>query len=90
MRSDPNPYRPSPRAVFTLDEYRRSFGMPTLPKTDVTRARNRLVESIHSAGQAAALLEGTPDQRSIAHRQAEAIRTAQRELRDALGKLPKR
>lgn len=49
---DPNPYRPSPKAVYTLAEFRED----TMPEpTQVQKMRNAMVEARHALGDAIAL-----------------------------------
>lgn len=86
---DPS-YRPSPPAVFTMKNYRDSFKEPPMAKTNVQRARNRMVEAIHSLGQAAALLDDADESRVVARNQRDKIRQTRRDLRATLERMPKR
>lgn len=87
---DANTYRPSPVKVFTLKDYRQSFKEPKMAKTNIQRARNRLTEAIHAAGQAAALLDDADPSRVVARDQRDEIRAAKRELTAVLERMPKR
>ena len=89
---DRNTYRPSPPAVFTLDDYRETF-VPDRPKpfrNNVTRARNRLAEAQAKLSQAAALLEDTADDREVAHNVAERLKAQADAIGADLTILPKR
>lgn len=88
---DPNPYRPSPRRQLTPDEYRATFEKPPprLTRTAVTRARDRIVEAMHAAGQAAALLDDLDPARVKARREIDDLRATRRDLRAVLERMPK-
>lgn len=85
-------YRPSPPAVFTRAEYEATFTAPK-PKpvrNKVTRARDRLVEAMTAVDQAAALLDDTPESRTVAQATADDLRGLHDELTAALNCLPKK
>jgi hypothetical protein len=73
-----------------------TFKYPPTPEvvvpqpTRVTKARDELVQAIHSIGEAAALLDATPDSREAAHAPIAELKTKHRELRQILKSLPKR
>lgn len=64
---------------------------PVGPKpTNVSKARDELVQAIHSIGEAAALLAETDEERVRAHEALDALKTKHRELRLILRNMPKR
>lgn len=80
-------YHPGKRITFTYP--------PTpevvVPKpTNVTKARDELVQAIHSIGDAAAFLDSTDEGRTAARAPIEELKTKHRELRQILKSLPKR
>lgn len=80
-------YHPGKRITFTYP--------PTpevvVPKpTKVTKARDELVQAIHSIGDAAALLDSTDEKRTAARAPIEELKTHHRELRAILKALPQR
>lgn len=89
--TDPNTYRPTPRRVFTMDEYRATFekSKPQPVRNKITRARDRIVEAITALEQAAALLDATQD-RPKADAAVPVLRQQARELEHRLDRLPKR
>jgi len=90
---DPNPYRPDPKALFTLDEYRRwhlEGPAMALPETKITEARDNLAKAIWRAGQAAALLADAQEDRERAKAQIPVIREHRHGLKVALEDLPER
>lgn len=58
--------------------------------TNVTKARDELVQAIHDLAQAAAHLDNTDEGRIIARAQVDEIKQARRELKAVLKALPKR
>lgn len=88
---DTNTYRPTPARGFSMADYRATFATPE-PKpvrNNVTRARDRLVEAIHAAGQATALLDDVDPKRVRARKQIAAMRDARGQLTAILDALPK-
>lgn len=87
-----NSYRPDPKAVFTRAEYEGTFVVPVprIQPTHVTKARDRLVEAIHAAGQAAVELEAAGEHRAKAKAQILPVREHRRGLKAALEALPER
>ena len=84
---DPEPWRASPQPTFNWPVKK----MPPKPtRTQVTRARDRLVEAHAALAQAAALLDDADDSRIVARAQRDEIRDAAREVTAVLKKLPKR
>lgn len=82
-----NTWHPSPPVEFKYPVKEKPVG----PKpTKVTQARDRLVEAIHAAGDAAALLEATDAARVVAQNKADELRALRRDLRSVLEGLPKR
>lgn len=85
-------YRSDPKAVFTRAEYEGTFVVPVpriLP-THVTKARDRLVEAIHAAGQAIVELEAAGEHRAKAKAQIIPVREHRRGLKADLAALPER
>lgn len=88
---DPNNYRPDPPAGWSREDYRRSFREDREPvRTNVTRARNQLVQAIHELGQALAFVDQVSEDREVVHRVAKRIAQERRELRALLERMPKR
>jgi len=89
---DSNKYRPDPKARFTRAEYEGTFTVPVprIVTTHVTKARDRLVEAIHAAGQAIAELDNTNPARVAARAQMDEIRAGRQQLKAALAALPER
>lgn len=80
-------YHPGKRITFTYPPTPEVV-VPT--PTRVTKARDELVQAIHSIGEAAALLDATPDSREAAHAPIPELKAKHRELRAILKALPKR
>lgn len=89
---DPNKYRPDPKAKFTRTEYEGTFIVPVarIAQTHVSKARDRLVEAIHAAGQAHAELNDANPARVKAKAQMDEIATARQQLKAVLAALPER
>jgi hypothetical protein len=88
---DPDPWRPSPPAVFTVEDYRRAWARQnTAPKTEVQKARTRIRASIADLKQAIAFLDNTDPSRVVARAQMDELQAAKRELREALDRMPQR
>lgn len=91
---NPDPsYRPDPRAVFTLAEYRATFAKPTTvapTRTLVTRARDRIVEAMHNVDQAIALLKDTNPERVRARDAIDDLQRIRKSLQARLEALPPR
>lgn len=90
--ADPDPYRPDPRALFTLREYeavmRGSLDEPQ--PTDVTRMRDSLVETIHSIGETIAFGREVDPEREVAKRVLVELKSIRKDLRAQLQRMPKR
>lgn len=88
-----NSYRAPGNPVFTLEEYRRFHegegAMALLPPTNVSRARNRIGEALHSTRQAIALLKDT-EGRPVAEGQIDELQEVVANLKTRLEKLPAR
>lgn len=89
---DPNPYRPDPPALFSWADYRQSFAepKPRPVRTDVTRARNQLVETIHALGNTIARIDRISDDREVVKRIGGNLEEVRRDLRAQLERMPKR
>lgn len=86
---DTNRDHPSPPVVF---DYRAAIGKPSKPPTptEVTRARDALVESIHATSQAIARLKAADPARVVARSKIDDLQAHRREARAILESLPKR
>lgn len=89
---DPNNFRPSPPAVFTLAEYRDTFDKPKPrpEKTDVTRARNQLVVTLHELSQTIALIGKVDEDREHVKQLGERLEKTRDRIRKQLERMPKR
>lgn len=91
---DPHPFRPSPPAVFTLDDYRQvmtTVGLDGGPlPTKVTKARDALVEADASLGEAIALLKALDDDRDAARAEIDDLQRERKRIRAILERMPKR
>ena len=80
-------YHPGKKITFVYPVVKPT---PAPKPTRVTQARDLLVEAIHDIGQAAALLDTTPETRTKAHAEELVLKGLRKELRASLGRLPKR
>lgn len=89
---DDHPYRVSPQPIFTLADYAKTHKEPVKrpEKNNITRTRDRLVEAIAAADQAASLLDDVDPKRVKARAQLDEIRAAKRALQASLDVLPKK
>lgn len=84
---DPNPYRPSPAAVYTLREFRED----TAPVVnDVTKMRDKLVEARHALGDAIALGRSANENRTAVKKSLPGLRKQHARLTMALVRLPRK
>lgn len=83
---DPTPWRADPQPVFTWP--------PPKPKppapTNVTRARDAVVEAMHALDTAQTFLDDADESRVVARAQRDDLRRLEREARAIMRKLPKR
>lgn len=85
-RWDPT-YRPSPARHYNYPN--RKVPKP-VPPTNVTRARDKIVEAAHTLGEAAVLLEQTPSNRRVARAGAVTARGIAASARALLRAIPNR
>jgi hypothetical protein len=84
-------YRPSPPAVFTIEEYRFIIagGLEAPPVTKVTKLRDHIVEAIHELSWAIALGSKT-EGRDVIDDAVQDLKDYRRKLNDRLDHMPKR
>lgn len=88
---DPDPWRPQPPAVFTVEEYREAWERQhRTPKTNVQKARTRIRQALGDLSTAIARLDDVDPDRVVARNQLEELRKERRQLRAILDKLPER
>jgi len=83
---DPNPYRPSPPAVYTLAEFREDT-VP--PMNDVEKARDSIVRARHHIGNAIAYCKDA-EGRTVVQKAIPQLRAKRRELLALLEHMPKK
>lgn len=89
--SDPDPWRPDPIPVYTLEDYRKDWAALTRPEpTNVQRARKRIRYAIADLKVAEARLDDVDPSRIVAANQLEIVRGEIRDLREVLDRLPRR
>lgn len=86
---DPDPYRPDPKRGFSMREYERSFALPEPKPTNVSKARDAIVEALHASWQAEALLKDAAG-RPLAQSQIDDLQAARKQIKAVLEKLPPR
>jgi hypothetical protein len=88
-KKDAYPYRPEPRAVLTMDEYKfiMKGGLEAPPVTPVTRVRDSLVETLHSLSESIALAKNT---RAVSMDDIVDLKAARRVIKRELEELPPR
>jgi hypothetical protein len=84
---DANRSHPSPPVEF---DYRGTIAKPAPVPTEVTRARDALVESIHATSQAIARLKATDVSRHVARSYIDDLQAHRRQAREILESLPLR
>jgi hypothetical protein len=78
---------PAPPVVF---DYSAPLPRPVPPVTEVTKARDALVESIHATSQAIARLKATDVSRHVARSYIDDLQAHRKQAREILESLPKR
>lgn len=88
---DRNPYRPSPKALLTLDEYRFIIlgGLELPQPTPVTRMRDAMAEAMHELTVAIHEAKSAVG-RPVAQSTGEDLKKDRRSIRERLENLPKR
>lgn len=89
---DPNQFRPDPRAVFTLTEYKETFmsEQPTPATNNVTKARDKIVEAVSEVNAAAVYLERVATDRTAAQIALADLKKIHKDLHTVLDVLPKK
>lgn len=84
---DVNKFHPSPPIEF---DYTATIRKPAPVPTEVSRARDALVESMHATSQAIARLKATDPSRIVARGQIDELQAHRRQAREILESLPVR
>jgi hypothetical protein len=88
---DPDPWRPDPPAVFTLEEYATAYAAQhRTPRTNVQRARARIRAARGDLALAIARLDDVDTDRVVARGQIDDLRSERRHLAGILDALPDR
>ncbi len=83
-------YRPSPKRVWSKEDYENTVKFDALKPTNVQLLRNSLVEAIQDLAEGLVHLSEVQANRIVVHAQAEPIVEERRRLKAILAKLPPR